>query len=169
MKLKLFKKSSGFTLIELLIVITIIAALAVAVFVALNPAKRVQDAKNSRRTSDVASILTAIHAYIVDNGGTYPGGLTTGMAETQISDGAIATGCGNIATGGCNVLAATDACVDLATPLASYLKDVPADPSITSPVSPYETNYSVVVDANGIVTVKACGKEGTGPNISASR
>lgn len=150
----------GFTLIELLIVIAIIAALAVVVFVALNPAQRLQDSRDARRTADVDTILTAIHTAIVDNKGTLPAGLTAGMAETQL--GTAASGCA-VATGGCSVTAA--ACVDLSTPLTKYLKAVPQDPNGGTAA---ETNYSVAVDANGIVTVKACGTEGT-TNISASR
>src|SRR3989338_7359825 len=102
----------GFTLIELLIVVAIIAALAIAVFVALDPAKRLKDAKDARRTADVDTILTAIHASIVDTKGTLPTGLSTTMDETQISQGAVSSGCGSVSTGDCNVLAATVACVD---------------------------------------------------------
>ena len=42
-------RKKGFTLIEILVVIAIIAILAVVVFVALNPAQRIKDSKNSRR------------------------------------------------------------------------------------------------------------------------
>src|SRR6266516_1118957 len=143
--------SKGFTLIELLVVITIISALAVTVFVALNPGQRLRDARDARRTSDVDSILTAIHQYIVDNKGLSPTGLST--TETQLGTGG--TGCG-ITTGSCNVTA--DACLNLATPLAKYLKTVPVDPLNGTDAT---TKYSVVQDANGLVTVRACGT-GTG-------
>ena len=150
----------GFTLIELLLVIAIISILAVVVFVALDPAKRFKDARDSRRTQDVDTILSAIHASIVDNKGTLPAGLTAGMAESQL--GTSATTC-TVATGGCTVV--TAACLDLTTPLAKYLKSIPLDPNGGTAA---KTNYAVVVDANGIVSVKACGSEGT-VNISASR
>lgn len=150
----------GFTLIELLVVITIIAALAVVVFVALNPAKRLQDARDARRTTDVDSLLTAIHTYIVDNKGAYPTGLTAGMSEVQL--GTAAASC-QITSGGCNALGA--ACLDLGTPLVKYLKTIPTDPKVGSAAA---TNYTVVVDTNGIVSIKACGAEG-GSNIIISR
>lgn len=158
-----YKKQSGFTLIELLVVIAIIAALAVVVYSALNPVKRLQDAKDSRRTADVDTILTSIHQSIVDNKGTLPAGLSTNMAETQIGTGA--TGCA-IATGGC--AAAATACVDLTTPLAKYQKSAPIDPLGGTTYTAAKTGYTVTVDANNIVTIKACGTEGT-TNISASR
>ncbi len=168
--MKLFKiyKQKGFTLIELLIVIVIIATLAVTVFVALDPAKRLKDTRDARRTSDVQSILTAIHQSIVDNKGVLPTGLSTGMLETQLGTG-VAADCSPVTTGGCSIAALT-ACVNLATPLVKYLKTMPIDPTAGTTYTPVKTGYSVTVDANNIVTIRACGKEGTDPNnIQSSR
>ncbi len=153
------RSSKGFTLIELLVVIAIISVLAVVVFVALNPSQRLKDAKDARRTADVDTILTAIHAYIVDNKGALPTGLTTGMAEKQL--GTAVTGAA-ISTGGCAVVAT--AALDMSTPLVKYLKAMPIDPEGTAAL----TRYSAEVDSNNIVTIRACGVEGT-VNISASR
>ncbi len=157
------ERQKGFTLIELLIVIAIISALAIAVFVALNPSQRLKDAHDARRTADADTVLTAIHASIVDGKGALPAGLSTGMAETQLGTGA--SGCA-IATGGCSVVAA--ACVDLSAPLVKYLKSMPIDPLGGATYTSAKTGYSVTVDANNIVTIKACGTEGA-TNISASR
>ncbi len=152
----------GFTLIELLLVIAIIAVLAVTVFVALDPGKRLKDAKDSRRLSDINTILTAVHEYIIDNKGSLPTGLTTGMNEKQL--GTAVSGCNTTNNGGCSV-AATGDCVDLTTPLTKYLKSMPADPGTGSASL---THYTVQVDSNNIVTVKACEAEG-GSNLSVSR
>ncbi len=160
------KNQEGFTLIELLIVITIITALAVSVFVALNPSKRLIDARDARRTSDIDTILTAVHESIVDNKGTPPGTMTSGMTEKQL--GTAVTGCA-ISTGGCSVARNTD-CIDLSAALNKYLKSIPVDPKSGTAAL---TNYSVVMDTNGIVTVKACGTGTSTPegtvNISSSR
>lgn len=149
----------GFTLIELLIVITIIAALAVAVFVALNPIKRLADSRDARRVSDVETILTAIHEYIVDNKGTVPGTLSA----TESMLGTAASAC-TITQANC--IAASAACLNLTTPLAKYLKAMPIDPGATYSAS--ITGYDAAVDGNGIVTVKACGGENN-QAISSSR
>jgi prepilin-type N-terminal cleavage/methylation domain-containing protein len=155
---KLSPISKCFTLIELLVVITIISTLAVVVFVALNPGQRLKDARDARRTSDVDSLLTAMHEYIVDNKSATPGGLST--VEQQL--GTATTGCA-ISTGGCSVTAT--ACLDLATPLAKYLKAIPTDPLDGTAG---ETGYSAVQDSNGLVTIRACSTEGT-TNIYSSR
>lgn len=157
-----FSSDEGFTLIELLIVIAIIAALAISVFVALDPATRIKEAKDARRQADADTILTAVHTSIVDSKGALPSGLSTGMAETQLGTGA--SGCA-IATGGCSVVAT--ACVNLATPLDKYLKSMPIDPSGGTTYTAAKTGYSVTVDSNNIVTIKACGAENT--TISVSR
>lgn len=68
---KLFK---GFTLIELLIVIAILGILAAAVLVAVNPAKRQRQARDSARKNDVGQLATALQAYYTTPGqGVYPG------------------------------------------------------------------------------------------------
>lgn len=153
---------SGFTLIELLVVILIIATLAVTVFVALNPTKRFSDARDSRRWSDIDTILTGIHEYIVDNGGDASGlGMTTGVAYQL---GTSATACTTV--GACVPNAV--ACLNLSTPLAPYLKTIPFDPKATVG-SAAKTGYQVIKDANGIFTVTACASESATVQVSVSR
>lgn len=153
------KIQKGFTLIELLVVILIISILSVTVFVALNPVKRFSDARDSRRWTDVDSILTAVHEYIVDNGGVAPAGITT--SELQL--GTSATACN---TTNCTTPPTGAACLDLSTVLAPYLKKIPTDPKVGTAAI---TGYKIVKDVNGIVTVSACASEGATVQISASR
>jgi prepilin-type N-terminal cleavage/methylation domain-containing protein len=162
------KALRGFTLIELLLVVTVLSLLAVAVFVGLNPAKRLIDTKNAKRTSDVDTVLSAIHESIIDNNGTYPTGLSAGMNEKQIGNSTGGVPTCIIATAGCSVTTNTD-CVDLtqgAQNLSKYIKTYPIDPTTTYNAS--TSGYTVKVDSNGIVTVRACGAEG-GSIIYASR
>lgn len=66
---------SGFTLIELLIVIAILGILAAAVLVAVNPAKRQKQARDSARKNDIGQLATALQAYFTTPGqGLYPAG-----------------------------------------------------------------------------------------------
>lgn len=145
--MKFFAKRNrkGFTLIELLVVIVILAILAVTVFVALDPATRFADARNSRRWGDVNNMLTAVHECIVDNGGSLT---TCGIADT--ASHILGTGAGNL---------------DLATELGPYLKTMPEDPSTGSPA---DTGYSIQADANNIVTITSDDAENS-ETISISR
>ena len=156
---------SAFTLIELLVVIAIISVLATVVFVALDPAGRLLDARNARRTNDVQSILTALHECVVDNDGDLTGcGLSTSMAARQLSTAAAAAGCDDDGTA-CGTNAA---CLNLTTQLTPYFLDgePPIDPSLAS--TSIETHYGVTVNANNIITVTACTVEG-GVTVSVSR
>lgn len=149
--------NAGLALIEWLIIGVILVILTLSIITAVDPANRKIKEKDSRRSADIDSILTAVHEYIVDNKGSLPPGLSPGMAEKQL--GTAGSGCA-ISSGGCE---ATD-CVNLATSLTKYLKTIPIDPDGTVAL----TKYSIAVDVNNIVTVKACGVEGT-TNISTSR
>ncbi len=60
------QRSGGFTLIELLVVIAILGVLAVAVVLVLNPAALLQQARDSTRLSDLASLNTALSIFQAD-------------------------------------------------------------------------------------------------------
>lgn len=141
----------GFTLIEILLVIGIIAVLATVVIVSLDPATRFQNARDARRLADIQSILSAVQQYIVDNRGALPSGLDT--TEKQIGTGT--SGC-TLTEGICS--ANTSYCLDFSTTLAPYLKEMPYDPENGSAA---RTRYTVVVDSNNIVTVRACDSSDT--------
>ena len=66
------KNKKGFTLIELLIVIALIAILAAAIVVGINPARNFRNARNSTRWAQMNAIATAIYSYAVENDGAYP-------------------------------------------------------------------------------------------------
>lgn len=153
----------GFTLIELLMVVAIISALAVAVFVALNPAQRLKDAQDARRTSDVDAILSAIHQSIVDNRGLYPVSMPPTGVWRQV--GAAATGCALSTTYCTGSTAVTDTtCANLMANgrnLGAYLASIPVDPLGGTTYTASTSGYSVMVNANGIVTIRACAAQGS--------
>lgn len=171
-------KNRGFTLIELLLALTIVTILAVSVFVALNPAQRLKDSKDARRSADVDTILTAIHQSIVDNKGTYPtrmpavnelhqigtpNGDVINCPATAVGTYCAAAGSGILAgwTAGC-----ADLIEDVSQDLIPYLKNMPIDPNGTSLST--KTGYAVKRDSNGIVSVVACYTDAA-TVISASR
>lgn len=143
----------GFTLIELLIVIAVIVILAAAVFVALNPAKRFADARNSRRQTDVQNVLNAIKTNEVDNGGSYLASITALTAGTEYQIGTAASGCDS----GCGAVTTEAACADITGLVtAGYLGSIPMDPSTGTAA---ETDYYIVRNSAGTVTVGTCDGE----------
>ena len=62
----------GFTLVELLIVIAIIAILAGAVVVTINPGEQFAQARNSTRDQHIQTISSGILSYTAGNQGNFP-------------------------------------------------------------------------------------------------
>ncbi len=113
---------SGFTLVELIVVLAILSIILALVLVAINPAKRLSDAADTQRWSDINNILNAINQYAADNKNLPPGVTTTAMKlsspgatgfcnalvnggylavmPVDNSDGGAFTDCNNFTTGG---------------------------------------------------------------------
>ena len=132
---KIFRNNKGFTLIELLVVIGILAILLSIVLIAINPARQFGQANNTRRQSDVTSVLNAIGAYAADNKGVLPTGIPTD--GTQVDAGI---------TGVCNLI------------MPTYISAVPTDPSLGTnglTTCPGTTDYKISQDSSHRVTVTA--------------
>ncbi len=133
----------AFTLIELLVVVGILAVLLTIVLIAINPSRQFSQANNTKRQSDVNTILNAVHQYAADNKGVLPTGITT-------SDQ-------NIPRTGANVSAAL---------VSDYMAALPSDPltnsgaSVSDCTAAYNTGYTIVKSAtNSRVTVAGQGAE----------
>ena len=111
-----YKKTAGFTLLELLIVIGIVAILATAVIVALNPARQFSQANNGKRQADVNTILNSVGQYMVDNKGGLPPSIAALVADTW----------GEV----CKTAAVSClALVDLTVLVPTYVVSMPTDPT----------------------------------------
>ncbi len=164
---KIFAK--GFTLVELLIVIAIIAILAAVVFVALNPLKRFQDARDAQRWANVNGVLSALKVYQVDNGGNYPAAVTSTLAGGVYMIGTDVSSC-NSYNANCDTgVSSSTACVDLSSLVTGgYLGSVPISPNGAGTWTAGHTGFTLTRASTGIVTVKACESEDT-DEISVSR
>ena len=158
------KQRKGFTLIELLIVIAIIGILAAIIFVAVDPARRLSEARNAERWSSVNSILNGVLKHTVDSSGVLPSVLT-----------AVDTGTYEIGTcvsgSTCTATTTASGCVDLASIIVpSYLSAMPQDPSDNEPAG--ETGYYIYRAASGRLEVGSCAPEtvgGSTPDVAVSR
>lgn len=143
------KMSKGFTLIELILVIAIIIIIASAIFVALNPAKRLGDANDSRRWSDANQILSGVHQYIVDNKGSIPNSATWAVTNNYML-GTDGTGCNT----GCGAVTTQTACLNLSDLTSNdYIGSIPMDPVIGTAA---KTDYYISRNTGGIITIGSC-------------
>jgi prepilin-type N-terminal cleavage/methylation domain-containing protein len=157
----------GFTLIELLIVIGIIGFLAAAILVAVDPVKRIQDARNSKRWSEVNAILNAILTKQVDDRAIYDGETAVGNAPIITHDtysqvivrddtGIVCNQIGN--RPGCpqqlDISGANKNCVaNIGTDgngklVPKYIAEIPTDPLGDGAVSPCDSGSGCLTDGN---------------------
>lgn len=156
------KNQSGFTLIELLLVIAIIGILAAIIFVAVDPGKRIKQARNAERWAEVNAILNAILNYAADNKGNLPTGIDSIAGSYQILGTGGLGGC----TTACGSYTDVDDCLDLSGTLVDqYIVSIPQD---SGTGNAGDTRYAVNKSANNRVTVVSCDAE-LGETVSVTR
>ncbi len=119
----------GFTLIELLIVIGILAVLAVAVVLVLNPAQLLAQARDSQRISDLGSVKSAIGLWLA----------TTTSTPTFVAGGfsTVGTTCGF--SGGTCTLNATTTVDSVGWVGVDLRQTTGGSPIATLPLDPLQT------------------------------
>ncbi len=143
------KSVSGFTLIEILLVVAILAILAGIVIIAVNPARQLGQANNSRRQADVTTIINAVYQYALDNGGSLPSGIDSTVGSFQVL-GTAPSGCDTT----CGSFTTLPACLNLSGTLTpTYIVGIPLDPQSGTVAN---TDYYINKDANNRVTVGSC-------------
>jgi len=153
------EKEKGFTLIEVLVVIGIIAILAAVVLVAVNPSRQFKLARDSQRTSNVNTLLNAIHQNMAEHRGilvcnglpkeipTIPR-VVRSATSTPEDEGDIAN------------------CL-----VPDYVSSLPFDPSLSNASfassTDYNTGYVIYRDSNNRITASSTGE--LIPSISVTR
>ena len=141
------RKQGGFTLIELIIVVAIIGLLAAALFVAVDPAKRIGEAQDATRWSNVTSILDAMLTYIADVQ-TIPTSIS-GMNVNQYY--VVGSGATDGSAVGCSEAGELTTRSLYANLVDKYIATMPMDPGFTT-----STNYYIKRSTNNRLTVGAC-------------
>ena len=99
------------------------------ILIAIDPAKRLAEARDSVRKSDVRSILSAIVQYAVDHEGLYPDGIDNNESTIQVLGTGGAGGCSGDLGSKCLDSITEDNCLDLTSYLVEdYLAEIPKDP-----------------------------------------
>ncbi len=81
------RKQKGFTLVEMLVVIAIIAILAGAVLLAINPAATMRKSRDTTRMNDLDSLRNAINIALTENEIVLSGTTGDSVNGTQAVDG----------------------------------------------------------------------------------
>src|SRR3989344_798035 len=155
MKIKNASKSFGFTLIELLTVIAIIGTLSTVIVVSINPRTQLAKGRDTRRETDLITVLSAVYQYTSEHSGDLPdtdGNPQTSNFPTTLTCIGTDVGCFNLASAG-----------DDETIVPVYLADIPKDPK---PINEDEgddgnTGYKIMVDTYGRLTASASGETRT--------
>lgn len=146
------RRQAGFTLVELLVVIGIIVILFSVILVAVDPARRLSQARDAVRRQDVRTILDAVLQFTVDGDGIGPAAIDGVTASFQVL-GTDPSGCNTTCTAETSVAA----CVDLSGDLVDeYLADIPFDP-LTGDAG--NSDYAINQTANGRIEVASCDPE----------
>ncbi len=162
-------KQKGFTLIELLIIIAIIAILAAIVFVAIDPARRLAEARNADRWGSTNAVLNGYLKYVVDNRGSAP--TTTDNSGDPWDTAAYMIGTGTGTGSTCTATSTAAGFIDLSPALVdTYIASIPIDPLGVSEgwAAASSTKYYIVKSGNGRVTIGACEAE-RGETVSVTR
>jgi len=143
------KNKKGFTLIELLVVIGILAVLLAITLIAVNPGQQLQQADDTKRKTDINTMLNAVNQYMVRNQGKLPSGVTQNASEIS-------------KTG-------VDLCSDL---VPDYIAGLPQDPGsnggaeIKECQGAYSTGYQISAENNRVTIYAPEANSGT---LSVSR
>lgn len=161
-------RNRGVTAIELAIVVGILLILAAIVVVALDPARRLRQARNARREAEATAVMNALLNYAVDHRGALPAAVESASASgipyvigsaTSVPEAA----CPLSATGlAVNATATVDLGSDAAF-VGPYLSALPVDPSGINAAGvaygPPITGYYLVRSANSRLEVGSCNPE----------
>ncbi len=135
-------KNKGFTLIELLIVIGVIAILATAVIVIINPQRQFSQARDATRESHLTTLYSSLMSYKVDNLGILDiPNLSEGITEICNTNVYTSVNCEN------------EQLVDLSDIVPTYINQLPIDPQ--GPDNQYGTGYFIAEGSIILVALKA--------------
>lgn len=152
-------RTKGFTLIEILIVISLIALLATAVIVSVNPARQFKFARDTERKAHLSTILNAIGQNMAEHNGVFTcKGVVVKLPATS---SVITSSPGSTSFDMANCI------------VPDYLANMPFDPKLPNAhfesLSDYNTGYMLFEDSYGHITISATSEISPDTDIALTR
>jgi prepilin-type N-terminal cleavage/methylation domain-containing protein len=148
----------GFTLIETVVTIGVAGILLAVVLFSLNPIKLLEEARNTKRKSHVALLVSAIADHAKEEGQDL-------LFSIPLAPASAIEICGDVKTGSCTSM------LDMSALIGTYLVEVPIDPTVEDDDTYKEhSRYFAVRSSQNRITVSAPDTEPLGvEDIVASR
>lgn len=135
------QKKSGFTLIEILLVIGIIAILAGALIVAINPGRQLAKTRDTQRTNNVEAIASAISQLIIEkNTWNCPSSLNYSTSLPIVTVSIIR-----------NATETSTSTINLDCLAPNFIPSIPVDPSETDS-NATQTKYTLIHSSSSMQT-----------------
>ena len=149
----------GFTLIELIIVVAIIGLLAAALYVAVDPGKRIGQAQDAQRNASTIALLNALLTYTTDVQ-TLPTQVSSLTANKYYvigigTTGGTANADGN--TANCSELGDSYPLTAINGPIVDgYIATIPVDPTWTSASTTVASGFYIRKSSGSRITIGSC-------------
>lgn len=140
------RNTLGFTIVELIIGIAVFAILSTIILVAVDPASRIQEARDLRRQQDIVMLAKALKDYSLNHQGELPFTASVTTNKKVLCATATSLTCG----ADTQTCLAIDSTTDF---LDAYLPTLPIDPSKTSAV---DSGYYLQGTSAGFLDIGAC-------------
>ncbi len=146
------KNKLAFSALETLTAFFIIGLLVAMISLVVDPQRRLAETRNSKRSSDIIQISSAINQYMLDNHEVPLG--VNGIPRIL---GTAQSGCDISCWEGASYGVGAASCLDLRPYLVpKYLSDIPIDPQAGNSEITY---YAVSRDGNDRIVVYSCNSE----------
>lgn len=141
-------KRKGFTLIELIISVAIVGLLASAVFVSVDPGKRLEDAEDAKRWADLTALNKAIEKYTADFGS-----IPSDFSSSTLAEGEKTVLCSTQSTLSCDGQDRACTIIDDTNFLGKYIGGLPVDPD---KMNTTDTGYFMTRGSGNGVVLGVC-------------
>ena len=147
------KKHSAFTIVELIMIVGIIVIVFAGFYTVFNPTKRLGQANDARRWTDITAIAKAVEAYSIDNHA-----IPSDFSTSTLSVGEKFVLCTAEGVNTCDGQTKGCLVVDDADFLGVFLPSLPIDPDKTADT---DTGYYVTRTSSGAMSFGACATYGS--------